>query len=67
MTGQAPTVVRTITADEIRDVARYYRQVVTHTLERDSYFSFFVPLANLLEMNFLMDGTLEVVMAKETT
>jgi hypothetical protein len=67
VTTPAPTVVRTITADEIRYVTHYYRQIVTHTLERDSYFSFFVPLTNLLEMNFLMDGTLEVVMAKETT
>ncbi len=92
MTTPAPTVIKTITADEIRDVTHYchfiaarqgkrsavmYRfaeytpfELLTALLnaravKRDSHFSGFAPRANLSHVNFLSDGTLEVVMMKK--
>ena len=93
MTLPAPTVVKTITADEIRDVTHYChwiaarqgkRSVVMYrfaeytpfevltalraagAVKRDSHFSGFAPRANLSHVNFLSDGTLEVVMVKKS-
>jgi hypothetical protein len=89
MTTPAPTVVKTITAAEIRDVTHYchfvpalkgLRSAVMHrfpeytpfellttrhaarAVKHDSHFSGFAPRANLSHVNFLSDGTLEVVM-----
>jgi len=89
MTTPAPTVVKTITEAEIRDVTHYChfiaarqgkRSVVMYrfaeytpfelltvlhaarAVKRDSHFSGFAPRANLSHVNFLSDGTLEVVM-----
>ena len=91
MTTPAPTVVKAITADEIRDVTQYCHWIaarqgkrsavmyrfaedtpfelltVLHTaraVKRDSHFSGLAPRANLSHVNFLSDGTLEVVMVK---
>jgi len=35
-------------------------------VKRDSHFSGFAPRANLSHVNFLSDGTLEVVMVKKS-
>jgi len=86
---QTPTIVKTITEAEIRDVTRYChfiaarqgkRSVVMYrfaeytpfelltvlyaarAVKRDSHFSGFAQHANLSHVNFLSDGTLEVVM-----
>ncbi len=91
MTTPAPTVVKTITGAEIRDVTHYChwiaarqgkRSAVMYRLpeytpfellttlhaaravKRDSHFSGFAPRANLSHVNFLSDGTLEVVMVR---
>ena len=91
MTTPAPTVVKTITAAEIRDVTHYchfipamkglrsavmYRfpeytpfELLTalraaRAVKHDSHFSGFAPRENLSHVNFLSDGTLEVVMKK---
>ena len=93
MTTPAPTVVRTITADEIRDVTHYCHWIASRqgkrsavmyrfadytayelltalqaarAVKRDSHFSGFAPRANLSHVNFLSDGTLEVVMNRPT-
>ena len=66
MTTPAPTVVRTITADEIRDVTHYCHCIVVRPLKRDSHFSGFAPRANLSHVNFLSDGMLEVVVNPPT-
>ena len=94
MTPPAPTVVKTITESEIRDVTHYchfiaarqgkrstvmYRfaeytpfELLTvlqsaRAVKRDSHFSGFAPRTNLSHVNFLSDGTLEVVMVKKRT
>ena len=94
MTTPSPTVVKTICADEIRDVMHYChwiaarqgkRSAVIHqfpeytpfellstlhaarAVKRDSHFSGFAPRTNLSHVNFLSDGTLEVVMVKKRT
>jgi len=91
MTTSAPTVVKTITEAEIRDVTHYChwiaarqgrRSAVMHrfpkytpfelltalhaarAVKRDSHFSGFAPRANLSHVNFLSDGTLEVMMIR---
>jgi len=92
MTTPAPTVVKTITEAEIRDVTHYchfiaarqgkrsavmYRfaeytpfelLTVLHAaraVKRDSHFSGSAPRANLSHVNFLSDGTLDVVMVRK--
>ena len=91
MTTPAPTVVKTITAAEIRDVTHYCHFIATRqgnrsavmyrfpeytpfelltalraarAVKHDSDFSGFAPRENLSHVNFLSDGTLEVVMNK---
>jgi len=61
MTSSAPTVVRTITADEIRDVTHYCHMLVMQPLKRESHFSSFTPRADPSNVNFLSDGTMVVI------
>jgi len=92
MTSPAPTVARTITVDEIRDVTHYCHWIASRQGKRsavmyrfadyteyelltalqavravkcDSHFSGFAPRANLSQVNFLSDGTLEVLTRKK--
>ena len=65
MTTPAATVVKTITEAEIRDVTHYCHFIAARAVTRDSHFSGFAPRANLSHVNFLSDGTLEVVMVKK--
>ena len=47
MTTPAPTVVKTICADEIRDVKHYCHFIAAQAVARSSHFSGFAPRANL--------------------
>lgn len=47
MTTPAPTVVKTICADEIRDVKHYCHSIAAQVVTRNSHFSGFAARANL--------------------
>ena len=65
MTTPAPTVVKTICADEIRDVTHYCHVIAPRAGNCDSHFSGFAPRANLSHINFPSDGTPEVAMMRK--
>jgi len=62
VTTPAPTVVKIITKSEICDATHHCHFIAARAVKRDSHFSGFAPRANLSHVNFLSDGTLEVVM-----
>jgi len=59
-----PRSNKTITEAEIRDVTHYCHWIAARQVTCDSHFSGFAPRAKLSHVNFLSDGTLEVVMMK---
>jgi len=62
VTTPAPTVVKIITKAEICDATHHCHFIAVRAVKRDSHSSGFAPRANLSRVNFLSDGTLEVVM-----
>ena len=65
MTTPATTVVKTITAAEIRDVTHHCHWIAARSTKRDSHFSGFAPRTSLAHVDFLSNGTLQVVMVKK--